>query len=67
MGHTACSAGGCTCSSETYHARRRRKVVPSIIHKSIRQLKDKLVPWIFREVCTAIQAADGKDTAVSPT
>lgn len=40
------------------------KVVPSIIHKSIRKLQDENVPWILREVCTAIQAADGKGNAV---
>ncbi len=40
------------------------KVVPSIIHKSIRQFEDQNVPWILREVCTAIQAADGKGNAV---
>ena len=42
----------------------RVKVVPSIIHKCIRQCEDERVPWILREVCTAIQAADGKGNAV---
>ena len=40
------------------------KVGSSIIHKSIRQLEDERVPWIFREVSTAIQAADGKGNGV---
>lgn len=40
------------------------KVVSSIIHKSIRQKEGKNVPYILREVCTAIQAADGKGNAV---
>ena len=40
------------------------KVVSSIIHKAIRQGEDELLPWILREVCTAIQAADGKGNAI---
>ena len=40
------------------------KVGSSIIHKSIRQFEDENVPWIFREVSTAIRAADGKGNGV---
>jgi hypothetical protein len=40
------------------------KVGSSIIHKCMRQKEDEKIPWIFREVSTAIHAADGKGNGV---